>query len=311
MSVKSTAIFFWYRSRITRSSSSCSLRIFVIDEPSSLALTSGGVSTLSQGRLVSTSAALVGAKGGFCGSFGIGPQSSVIASYPGSSATVLRASAAGQARCLTGRPRRADLAATPPGGIRPRPFGGHLLEAHGGYLCRIESFGEVDVAALAREALTADGLSSRGARLRLSTIPRRKIVRLAYEAPFCQGASGAAWYGDHHALAQLLSVRLGVVMHAYAVDPERFEQVVTYGNGRKVGGESLAYADVELDEDDDEEAFAKLASRWPLGHLAYVYGVPRELLLRLPRAEGLSFGLDEKGPALEELWTKGSPLNAA
>ena len=184
------------------------------------------------------------------------------------------------------------------------------MEAHGGYLCRIESFGDLDVAALARDALVAEGVSPDGQVLQLSAIPRRKILRVAYRASFAQGAEGAAWYGEHHALALVLSVRLGVAVHAYAHDPERFEQVVTYGNGRRVGGESLDYADIDLDDADDDVAFAKLASRWPLGHLAYVYGVPRELLLRLPRAESLWLALDRKAPSLDELWAKGSPLSA-
>ena len=47
------------------------------------------------------------------------------------------------------------------------------------------------------------------------------------------------------------------------------------------------YEDAELPcplDELDEEAFARLQSRWPMGHLAYVFGLTRDELLRIPHA---------------------------
>jgi hypothetical protein len=185
------------------------------------------------------------------------------------------------------------------------------LEAHGGYLCRIEGFGDLDLAALAREALGLDGERAEGCALQLSGIPKRKVVRLAFDAPFTYGPKGAGWYEAHHAMARLLSERAQVTVHAYLIEPDRREQVVAYGAGRKVGGEALDYADVDVDDELDDIAFAQLASRWPLGHLAYVYGVPREMLLRLPRSQSVLIELARGNADLRELWSEGSPFAAA
>ena len=133
-----------------------------------------------------------------------------------------------------------------------------------------------------------------GVSLHVTVIPKRKVVRFAFEAPFTVGSSGVHWYEKNHALARLLSVTLGTTMHAYVFDPDNFEQVTGYGNGRRVGGELLRYEEAEWDDDDelDDESFEKLKERWPLGHLAYVFGIPRALMLNLPRAQSLLLPLD-------------------
>ncbi len=186
---------------------------------------------------------------------------------------------------------------------RPRIFGalgGHTLEAHGGYLCRVEGLEFADLAALGRQALAIDGLGTAvDCGLQVSAIPRRKVVRFAFDAPFAYGRRGADWYRTHHALARLLSVSLGATLHAYVFDPEEGESVTGYGAGRRVGGEALRYDDAELPEDADGElddrAFEKMKERWPLGHLAYVFGVTRGELLALPRAETLLLPLGGPG----------------
>ena len=179
------------------------------------------------------------------------------------------------------------------------------MEAHGGYLCRIEGFGELDLAALAREALSQDGQSAEGCALSLCAIPRRKVVRLAFDAPFTYGPAGARWYESHHALARLLSEAVRTTVHAYLFAPNQGEQVVGYGAGHKVGGDAITYADVDCDLELDDEAYAKLAARWPLGHLAYVYGVSRESLLALPRSKSVLVELASPA-ALKELWSEGA-----
>jgi hypothetical protein len=154
------------------------------------------------------------------------------------------------------------------------------VKAHGGYLCRVENFDSIDLAALAREAVLQDGGPGDGG-LELSWIPKRKIARLAPDLR-ARGGEGPGWFEAHHALAKLLSVRTGATVHAYFIDPEWGEQVAAYGAGRRVGGEQLRYADVEVPLDGmDDEAFEALEERWPLGHLAYVFGVPRRMLLAL------------------------------
>jgi len=167
------------------------------------------------------------------------------------------------------------------------------LEAHGGYLVRLERFDSVDLVGLARDALLADGQDPANASLQISVIPRRKVVRLAYDAPHTYGRAGAQWYGDHHALAMMLSATSGLTVHAYVLHPD-YEEVVGYGNGRRVGGELLRYEDADLgeDEDLDDAGFEKLKSRWPLGHLAYVFGVTRNELLSMPRTPSGLLSLD-------------------
>lgn len=154
-----------------------------------------------------------------------------------------------------------------------------------------------DLASLARQALQLDGCEDpEDVGLQISVIPRRKIVRFAYDGPFTYGRKGARWYEHHHTLARLLSIALSTTIHAYVFDPEELELVSGYGNGRKVGGERLAYEEAEWPEgeeaDLDDAAFEKMKDRWPLGHLAYVFGVSRAELLKLPRAQSLLLKLD-------------------
>ena len=140
---------------------------------------------------------------------------------------------------------------------------------------------------------------------------RRKVVRLAFDAPHTYGRRGARWYSEHHALACSLSQVTGVTVHAYVFDPEAYEEVIAYGNGRRVGGERVVYEDVELPEEllvepggedcAQEQAFERLRSRWPLGHLAYVFGLTRDELLRLPRAEGVLLPLEGTADAAAAL----------
>jgi hypothetical protein len=74
-----------------------------------------------------------------------------------------------------------------------------------------------------------------------------------------------------------------------------------------VGGDKLVYQDVELPgeaEEMDDAAFSQMRSRWPLGHLAYVFGLKREDLLKLPRiTTSLVLSLDaaDAEAKLEEL----------
>ncbi|WP_223756394.1 hypothetical protein [Myxococcus sp. RHSTA-1-4] len=138
---------------------------------------------------------------------------------------------------------------------------------------------------------------------------RRKVVRLAYVGPFTAGRQGAHWYAAHHALPRLLSREANVTVHAYVYDPDEGEEVIAYGNGRRVGGERVVYEDVELPgrvEDVDDAAFARMQERWPVGHLAYVFGLSRKELLRLPLATpklvlALEGGEGDSAEALEGL----------
>lgn len=161
---------------------------------------------------------------------------------------------------------------------------GGLLETHGGYLCRYE---DVDVAwlqRLAHDALLEDGQAPEQVGLQITVLGGPQIVRFAFDGPFSYGRHGASWYCENHALARRLSEHLHLTVHAYGYDPDDFERVLAFGNGRRVGGESLHYEDAELDDDgDDDEAFERAAARWPLGHLAKVLGVSRGELVRIPR----------------------------
>jgi hypothetical protein len=114
------------------------------------------------------------------------------------------------------------------------------------------------------------------------------VVRLAYDGP---GAT-ASWHAQHHALAQLLSTGQSLAVHAYTIEPYEYEEVVAYADGRRVGGERVRYDEVEVSDDEalDDALFAKLQSRWPLGHLAQVVGLSRNELLAL-----------RKHPALERI----------
>lgn len=165
---------------------------------------------------------------------------------------------------------------------------GDSLEAHGGYLVRLESFSGLELVRLARQALALDlGVQTVGAELRVSVSHRRKVIRLAYSGAHEGGRRGAHWYAAHHALPRLLSREANLTVHAYVFDPDEGEEVIAYGNGRRVGGERLVYEDVELPcepEALDDAAFARLRSRWPMGHLAYIFNLSREELLALPHA---------------------------
>lgn len=165
-------------------------------------------------------------------------------------------------------------------------MGGRTLEAHGGYLIRLETFHGLDLPRLAREALALDGAAGVTPGLHLSVIRRRKVIRLAFTGTQATGRSGAHWYADHHALARMLSRAANATVHVYVYDPQEREQVIAYGNGHRVGGDKVVYEDVELsgEEEQDDAAFTRMRARWPMGHLAYVFGLTREELLGMPRA---------------------------
>ncbi len=179
-----------------------------------------------------------------------------------------------------------------------------MLESHGGYLCRLESLDPRLLLNLARRALALDGVDELSdLSLLVSAFPRSRIVRLSFDAPFTYGRRGARWYETHHALARLASRELGTVVHAYVFDADVMEQATSYGNGTRVGGERLYVEDFELPDDEeleDDDAFERLKDKWPLGHLARVYGVSRGELVRMPRqAQGAL--LDLRSPDPEDL----------
>jgi hypothetical protein len=160
---------------------------------------------------------------------------------------------------------------------------------------------------LARRALVQDGAPA-DTLLSVSVYRRRKVIRLALDGPRTAGRLGSHWYSEHHALARLLSQEMGITVHSYVYDPQEYEEVLAFGGGHHVGGERLLYDEVELPEcledgEFDDEAFERMQARWPLGHLAWVYGVERELLLRLHRMPGTRLTLDgsETEPRLEHL----------
>ena len=175
-------------------------------------------------------------------------------------------------------------------------------DAHGGYLCRLDTLEGGELPLLARESLEADGQPSEGAGLLVSVV--RKVVRFAYDGPHTYGRRGAQWYGKHHALAARLSTTYGTTVHAYVFDPDELEQVVTYGGGHRVGGETLRYDEAEIeDEALSEEAFEKLRERWPMGRLGRLLGLDRSELLRLPYARSVLIPLDvDAAPTLEPLF---------
>lgn len=159
----------------------------------------------------------------------------------------------------------------------------------------MESLRNLDVVGLARSVLLLEGLEPAAVSLQLSVHPRRKVARLAFRGgPPFEGLAGVRWHAEHHLLASQLSLRSGAAVQAYAVLPGEFEKVVTYGNGRRVGGERLSYDDVDLTEDQasDDQAYALLQRSWPLGHLAHVFGLSRDALLALASRPGLLLGLD-------------------
>lgn len=178
------------------------------------------------------------------------------------------------------------------------------MEAHGGYLCRLELLDE-DLLQLAREALGLDGGDIFDTSLQVSAIPSRGVVRIAYDTPLTYGRTGAHWYGAHHALPRLLSAQRGSTIHAYLFDPEEIEQVISYGGGRRLGREALHYDDVDLPMDGeggvDDDAFEALRTRWPIGRLAAAFGVTRQDLLALPRSPSALVRLDGSRAGENEL----------
>jgi hypothetical protein len=176
------------------------------------------------------------------------------------------------------------------------------VEAHGGYLCRFEDVDVAWLAHVARHALDEDGQEPFDVGLQVTVLGGPGLVRFAWDAPFTYGRPGARWYLSHHALARRLSEHLKTALHVYVFDPDELEQVMAYGNGRRVGGETLRYVDVELpDEEDDDAAFERLKAKWPLGHLARVLGVDREELIRLPRQSTALIDLNREY-APQPLW---------
>jgi hypothetical protein len=175
------------------------------------------------------------------------------------------------------------------------------VESHGGYLCRYEDVDASWLQGIARSAIEEDGQLAQDCGLQITVVGKPGVVRFAFDAPFSYGRTGARWYLTHHSLARRLSEHLGLTVHAYVFDPDDIEQVVSFGNGRRVGGETVRYEDAELPDDDDEEAFARVAQRWPLGHLARVFGVAREELIRLPRRPTLLIDLSNPQPP-QPLW---------
>lgn len=175
------------------------------------------------------------------------------------------------------------------------------MEAHGGYLARLDECDSQALVRAARQALAMEGLGDDvDAALSVTVMADRKVVRLAFDAPFTYGRNGAHWYEKHHALARILSRELETTVHAYVLDPDEMEQVDSYGGGRKVGGERLYYEDFDPgDADiDDEHEFEKLKRRWPLGRLAHIFGLSREDLLSMPRAKSALLNIDGSSPKL-------------
>src|SRR5262249_36900444 len=166
-----------------------------------------------------------------------------------------------------------------------------------GYLWILEPFEISTLVGLAREALVEDGCGGGSCSLSISRVPRKKVVRLAYDSPHTYGRRGALWYQQHHALARLLSSRFSTRVHASVLDPEESETVVPDASGNSVGGEALHYEDVDgLLETADDEAFEAIKSRWPLGYLAQILGVNREDLVRLPRSPSSLLELEGEAP---------------
>ncbi|MBN1203547.1 MAG: hypothetical protein JXB05_01305 [Myxococcaceae bacterium] len=148
---------------------------------------------------------------------------------------------------------------------------------------------------MAREALALDGVSGVLPSLHVSVIRRRKVIRLAFVGPTAAGLMDAHWYADHHGLPRLLSRAANATVHAYVYDPRECEQVIAYGNARRVGGDRLEYDSVELsgDEEEDDAAFTRMRASWPMGHLAYVFGLTRDELLGMSRtASSVVLALD-------------------
>lgn len=176
------------------------------------------------------------------------------------------------------------------------------MESHGGYFCSVQIAAAPLLVRLAREALLLDAqIPPDDVSLSVSFLPERRLVRLAYDAPFTYGRRGARWYEAHHGLARLASGELGVVVHAYVYDADELEQVTTYGNGARVGGEKLDLRQWEPEgAATDELSFAREMERWPLGRLARIYGASRYELVRAARY-ARSVLLDLDAPTAHDL----------
>jgi hypothetical protein len=184
--------------------------------------------------------------------------------------------------------------------------------AHGGYLFRLERLSASRLVALAKDALELEREEIQGCSILVSLVHPARILRLAYRAPFTEVGNGAQWYLTHHAFARLLSSELSSPVHVYALDPEQLEEVTSYGNGRRVGGERLEYDQLELPETDGtltDFAFDREKQRWPLGHLGRILGVERRLLETIPELPRLPLSLDEAVPASawDALFSQGNP----
>jgi hypothetical protein len=174
------------------------------------------------------------------------------------------------------------------------------LSAHGGYLLRPESLRSLDLVEVARSALAFEGADPSDAAIQVSVLRSPGVLRVAFDAPFTPyGRRGALWYRDHHAFARLASEHIAGAAHVYAIDADRFESVTSYASGHKVGGDSVVYDEVEMDFGDEDgtdvTAFEEMRARWPVGHLAQVFGLTRDELLHLPWNQSVLLQLGKGG----------------
>ena len=169
--------------------------------------------------------------------------------------------------------------------------------SHGGYLFRLESLSVARLVVLVREALRLEQEACADCSVRLSLMHPGRIVGVSYRAPFTGQEDPGRWYLTHHALARVLSRELSSAVHVYALDPDELEEVTSYAKGRRVGGERLEYAQVELPEDGDGDALELDKESWPIGHLARILGVERETLESIPRMQSVVLSLDEGASA--------------
>jgi len=80
-----------------------------------------------------------------------------------------------------------------------------------------------------------------------------------------------------------------------------------------VGGDRLVYDEADFPDLPDEEAFDKLKERWPVGRLSTILGIPRDELLRLPRASSVLLSLSENAgnQSVPAPWVSGLARNLA
>jgi hypothetical protein len=192
------------------------------------------------------------------------------------------------------------------------------VESHGGYLFRADELDPELLMRLARRALALDGHGFEDVSLVVGVLASQRIVRLAFDAPFTYGRRGARWYCTHHSLARLVSRELRTTVHVYVHDDGELEQVITFGDGQEVGGESLDLREWEPPDDEDLEEvdLEKHQDAWPIGRLGRVYGVSREALLRMARyARSALLHLDapvaDELEALQIIWPAPLPVLGA